>query len=95
MSLSQKVEVIPVSYELPNHLRKGMTEKLRVGSSGLTPHKNLQTGGRKEVTGSNKIHSVSLKMPGRTLPLAGIMVRFEVQTESSGEQNAWGQIHFC
>ena len=33
---------------------KGMTEKLRVGLSGLIPHKNLQTGGRKKVTGSNK-----------------------------------------
>lgn len=38
---------------------------------------------------------VGPQMPSVPLPLAGIMVRFGVQTESSGEQNAWGQIHFC
>lgn len=99
MSLSQESigNPFPLSFQWGKaiHLRKGITEKLQVGSSGLTPHKNLQTGSRKEVTGSNKIHIVSLKIPDRTLPLPGIIVRFEVQTESSGEQNAWGKIHFC
>lgn len=51
--------------------------------------KILQTEGWQEVMDFNQIHIVIIKILGHALPLPGIIERFEVQRESSGEENIW------
>ena len=77
-------------------LGKDVSEKLKVGSSGLNSHKIFKQEAGKKLQILIKSTWAASEFPSSPLPLPGIiMARFGVQTENSGEQNAWGQIYFC